>query len=244
MGPREGAEVTGTTTRRPAVRRWLVVVAVAAAAAGGVLGVWADWTYPNPVYGVQIILLGGTGLMAVLGVLLRNLGPIGRAFAVSSVALLVGSVGGLVLSPPAVIDASGTMTLRVDRPEPVVVSGAALCEVHTLTDELSVQGNLGDAPPDMPGPIYVYLAAEDVVDDDLTVRADGLTLSIRFENFDTDVGGAEVGATRDSSLELRRDGPSGTLRFAELRSTGGTSGPTWLKNPALEGTVEWRCASE
>ena len=31
-----------------------MALAVAAAAAGAALGVWADWTFPNPVYGAQL----------------------------------------------------------------------------------------------------------------------------------------------------------------------------------------------
>ena len=229
-------------TPRSPLPLWLVPFAIAAAAVGAALGVWADWTYPNPVYGVQVILLAGTSLIAAVAVLLRNIGQVGRAVAVSSVALLVGSIGGLALSPPAIIYASGTMTLRVDRPEPMIISGVALCEIHTLTDELSVQGDLGEGPPVRPGPIQVYLAAGNTVEDDPMARDDGLALTIWVENLDTNAGGPEAGATPDSTLELRRDDTAGTLRFAELHTTGG--GPAWLTNPALEGTVEWSCVDE
>ena len=233
------------TTRTPRwpIPLWLAPLAVAAAAAGAALGVWADWTYPNPVYGVQVILLIGTSLVAAVGVLVRNLGPVGRAFAVSSVALLVGTVGGLVLSPPAIIYVSGTMTLQVDRPEPMVVSGVAICEVHPLTDELSVHGDLGERSPGRPGPIQVYLTAGHFVEDDPMARGDGLALTILAENLDTIAGGSEVTATPGSTLELRRDDTAGTLRFAELDVTGG-GGPAWLTSPALEGTVDWSCAEE
>jgi len=219
-------------------------VAVVAAAAGAALGVWADWTYPNPVYGVQVMLLSGTSLVALLGVLLRNLGQVGGVFAVSSIALLVGSVGGLVLSPPAIGYASGTITLRVDRPEPIAVSGVATCEVHTLTGELSVAGSLGKARKETPGTIAVYLTAPLFIEDDPTARDDGLALTILIETFDTKGGVPEVGATRDSTLELRRDDTGGTLRFAELHSTERASGPTWLNGPDLEGTVEWSCTDD
>jgi hypothetical protein len=234
------------TTRTPrfSLPLGLVPAVVVAAAAGAALGVWADWTYPNPVYGVQVILIGGTSLIAVLGVLLRNLGQVGRVFAVSSVALLVGSVGGLVLSPPAIVYATGTITLQVAHPEPMAVSGVAMCEVHTLTDELSVAGSLGEAPFDRPGTIGVYLTAPLFVEDDPTARDDGLALSILVENFDTNGGVPEVVATRDSTLELRRNDTDGNLRFAELHSIGRASGPTWLNSPDLEGTVEWSCTDE
>jgi hypothetical protein len=224
---------------------WLVPAVVVAAAAGAALGVWADWTYPNPVYGVQMFLLGGTSLIALLGVLLRKLGQVGRVFAVSSVALLVGTVGGLVLSPPAIVYAAGTITLRVAHPEPMAVSGVATCEVHTLTDELSVAGSLGEGSSfERPGTIGVYLSAPLFVEDDPTARDDGLAVSIVVENFDTNGGMPEVGATRDSTLELRRDDTDGNLRFAELHSTGRATGPTWLNSPDLEGTVEWSCTDE
>ena len=131
------------------------------------------------------------------------------------------------------------MTLHVNHPTAMAVSGVAWCEVHTLTDELSVAGSLGEAPFDRPGTIGVYLTAGLSIDDDPTARDDGLALSILVENFDTNAGVPEVGSTRDSTLQLRRDGMGGTLRFAELHSTERASGPTWLNSPDLEGTVEW-----
>jgi len=190
--------------------------------------------------------LAGTSLVAAVGVLVRNLGQVGRTIAVSSLALLVGSVGGLVLSPPAIVYASGTMTLSVDLPEPMVISGVAVCEVHTLTDELVINGDLGEGPPIEPGPVQVYVDAGHLVDDDPMARDDGHALTIRFEDLDANAGGAEVGAMPDSTLELLLDDRDGTLRFAGLHPTGDGvgGGPAWLTSPALEGTVDWSCADD
>ena len=167
-----GRNVSGAATRsapRSPLPLWLVLLSVAAAALGAALGFWVDWTFPNPVYGAQLILLAGTSLVAAVGVLVRNLGQVGRTIAVSSLALLVGSVGGLVLSPPAIVYAPGTMTLSVDLPEPMVISGVAVCEVHTLTDELVINGDLGEGPPIEPGPVQVYVDAGHLVDDRVLV---------------------------------------------------------------------------
>jgi len=66
---------------------------------GSVLGVF--------FYGIQEIMFGAALLLAVLGLLARGRGQTGRAFAVSSVALLVGITGGMALGP-AITDPVGT----------------------------------------------------------------------------------------------------------------------------------------
>jgi hypothetical protein len=227
-----------TTTLRPRRKTpfLLAAAAVLSAVAGAVLGVWVDWTSPNPVYGAQVILLIGTALIALVGVLLIGRGIVGRILAVSSVGLLIGSVAGLVLSPPAINVYDGTMTLRGDEPEPSVISGRAMCEHNWLRDELYVMGELGKAPPDGPAPLSVYFGTGFELDDP-AMRDDGLMLTISLDGGDAPAL-SEAGAESDSVIEYTRDGASGTVRFADLRQHGERGGVP------VEGTVEWTCESE
>ena len=231
-----------TTTRAPRrTFQWLLAAAAVLAAVGGaVLGVWVDWTSPNPVYGAQVILLIATALIAVVGVLFYGRGRLGRVLAVSSVALLIGSVAGLVLSPPAINDYVGTMTRRVQKPEPTVVSGRAMCSHDWIRDQLDVSGELGEGSPEEPAPNGVYFGAGFEFDDDPAHRRDGLLLTISVALASGEVGAyAEAAATPESILDFKRAGTSGTVRFADLRQTQGERARV-----PVEGTIEWTCENE
>ena len=155
--------------------------------------------------------------------------------------LLVTMVGGMAAaSRPEITYSGGTVTLRLERPVEAADSGEALCAVGDGGEQLSVQRDgrlLVEGRPEF----TVTVAVGDMLAQGSARREDGLEMWITLS--DTDTG--EVGqlwSTRDSILEMQREGASGRLRFARLApSWGGLPSPL---DTDLEGTIEWTCPSE
>jgi hypothetical protein len=215
----------------------LIAVAVAAAAVGVALGAWVNWTWPNPVYGMQVIVPGAALVVAVLGVLAWGRVPFGRVFGTSSVALLVGIIGGIAFGPTVPEHGTlGTVTLRLERPIDFVHTGEAICDaaggagVSLSTGPVSVEGKRVHLV------VQVYPQENERLGDPAGIPE----VSIRVEA-ETGVAGTEYSATSDSIVEGSRGAASGSLRFAELAASPYGGGAPSPLDRDLAGTVEWRC---
>lgn len=200
-------------------------------------------TWWNPVYGVQLIALAGAFLVAGCGLLISRQRRAG-AVAASSIALVAGMVGGMVLvSRPALTQSVGTMTLRLERPVQLYDSGPASCVVGASGEQMSVSRDVGRLPVDGRPILNLTVTVGDMLAMGNERRDDGLELWLGIE-YPNEPRGGELVSTRDSVLQGRSEGASGSLRFSNLDASSYGGGPPEPLDPNLEGTVEWICPRE
>jgi len=231
-----------------------VVVGIAVAALPLIFIVWATNFYGFPPGPLEVIIFIGPFLWALASAVvvwrqaarqgkLRKLVVAGGGASLIVVVggLLVTMVGGIAAaSRPEITSSGGTMTFRLERPVEAADSGEALCSVGDGGEQLSVQRDgrlLVEGRPEF----TVTVTAGDMLAQGSARREDGLEMWITLSDTDTGEAG-QLWSTRDSILEVQREGASGSLRFARLA-------PSWGDLPSpldtdLEGTIEWTCQSE
>jgi len=148
----------------------------------------------------------------------------------------IGSVGDMPLDGDGtMMESVGTGTLRLERPVQHVGTGAAECFAGG-GDHLSVRFEPTQLPIEGRALINVAVTAE---------RDDELYVYITVDEPETGRR-HEIGSPPGSIAEARRDGTSGSFRFANLDGTSyrnGEPGPLDLDRH-LEGTIEWTCPSQ
>ena len=126
----------------------------------------------------------------------------------------------------------GTATLRLERPIEHVETGGAECFAGA-GDHLSVQLEAARLP----------IEGQPLINVAVTAERDELYVYITVEEPETGRY-HDMGSSPGSITDARRDGASGSFRFANLDGTSsdpnGEPGPLDLD---LEGTIEWTCGS-
>ena len=209
-------------------------------------GAWVDRTWPNPIYGMQAITLGLALLLALIGALVLRRGPIGQAFAVASFAALGGVYAGMTyFGVPAPRYASGTKTLRLERPFDATRAGLAECTIEG--ESRSVWVEFEGLPIEEQHSVVLVVSEGEAGDDQLAARGDGRRLEISLEGtgskYEGDLRGVILYATDASVLEGRMDDAGGNVRFGGLAASTYPPGPpAGLDDFGLAGTLEWVCS--
>jgi hypothetical protein len=226
-----------------------LVATVVAAAAAAAVGVWIDWVWWNPVYGVQVIALGIALVAAIVGLAVRRRGVAGGVLSRVGPAVLIGLLLGFVLGPsrPAVAGDEGTFLLRLSAPTALEIAGAASC---SHTDDDSAYQLSGDLNARIPVDGEPFIQVSFVAGDQFVrggTRADRVDLRITIEDAgpygDAEPArSAQLAATESSTLLVERSGSDGRVEFAELVDLAppGTVPPRDFGRD-LAGTLEWEC---
>ena len=242
--------VTSSAARgRFNVSRPLLLAALAVALAGAAVGVWIDWTWWSPVYGVQVIAILVMVVAVPVAFLLRHRLP---GILPVALAAAVGLAAGMWLGPSreATAHVTGTMTVRIDRPAGGRESTLdADCTVVPSGDHVSVTGGeVGDAMtlPDGRG-LSLWVTVGDMWSrgpwarpDHIAVHAivtPGRGTPIPDDGFPTEI---RVTSTPRSQVSATVNGSSGSITFAGLESY--EDGKPEVTTPFdLAGTVAWTC---
>jgi hypothetical protein len=232
-------------------RTVLLIAAAVAVVVGAVFGAWVDWTWWNPVYGIQIVVILGAAVVVIIalaaGLVARRLRPV----ALVAVAAVVGLGGGLGLGPSRepVQGGTGTLTLRLDGDDAAPTTWIASCSTVQSGRPFAVRTSESQAVG-VPGAWQALpsISVGDMWRDGNQERADGIGISLLLVSGGavTDkTGPAELllGSAAASRIEATSLSPqSGSIRFAGLVPDPRRSAPPQVP-PAIAGTISWTCGA-
>lgn len=244
-----GQATNPSTPSAGRARSRIAVIAIGACAfaAGAVAGAYLNWFWWEIGYrpGVTLLAVAVLVMGLILSLIRRR---VTRGIGLASMAVGLGLLAGQLVGPgrePLIDQPGGTMTLRLESPVVVVMTGSADCQnvasqtefmVLATPDRLPGERGLPDGIVVQSGDRWAYPrdnARPDRVRLELGVTtqldpASGKTLSrIGME------------ATETSTLESTFRNEGGSISFADLSAV---EGPAFTgESIDLAGTLEWTC---
>jgi len=232
------------------VSRASLVIAAVAAVLGAIFGAWVDWTYWNPVYGMQIVVILAAAVLLFVGLVAGRLSRRLQPFAFIIMAGVFGLGGGMALGPSreVVEGGSGTLTLRLDGPAATTTTWIASCSTVPSGQLFAVHTSESHAIG-IPGGWQVLpsISLGDMWRDGVSDRSDrigiGLVLisgdAFSTKNVPDDL---LLGSDSTSRIESRSLSPaSGSVHFSGLVPDPRRNPPA-QPPPDVAGTIEWTCS--
>ncbi len=233
------------------VRTQIVVIAIGACgfAAGAVAGAYLNWFWWEIGYRLNVTILAVALLVTgcILSLIRRR---VTRGIGLASMAVGFGLLAGQLIGPgrePLIEQPGGTMTLRLESPVVVVMTGSADCQNVASQTEFMVLGAPDQLPGErsLPDSIVVQSGDRWAYPRDNS-RPDRVRLELGVTTrLDPATGkvSSRIGmeATEASTLESTFRNEGGSISFADLVAV---EGPAFTgESIDLAGTLEWTCGA-
>jgi hypothetical protein len=226
----------------------LLVLLATAVLAGGYL----DWIWWHPTKGIIVTLAAGALLLLAGGLAVARR-PLTNRLALGAAALGLGLLIGQAVGPsrePTELSA-GTITIRFDSPVPSSATGRADCQTVPSGEHLLVSGDVNtrlsipEVDPAHSPTIVTSVSFGDMWapdagrrDDEVVVAIYGNSAIIAADGSPTEV---RAHSTPSSSLDVARNGNSGTISFSGLTVSEGQVGAVLGSDGEVSGSIEWTC---